>query len=90
MKYVLIIETAEPGYSGYFPDLPGCITAGETLDEVRSNAVEALELHLEDEPDLPPARALAQVLADSEVDAALDGSEFFTSVDYHGQPVASA
>lgn len=30
-----------------FPDLPGCITAGTTLDEARAFAEEALALHLE-------------------------------------------
>lgn len=35
------------GYSLYFPDLPGCVTAGDTLGELVVNAREALELHLE-------------------------------------------
>lgn len=30
-----------------FPDFPGCVTAGRTLDEARRMAVEALELHAE-------------------------------------------
>jgi predicted RNase H-like HicB family nuclease len=30
-----------------FPDFPGCVTAGKTLEEARKMAVEALELHLE-------------------------------------------
>ena len=33
-----------------FPDLPGCVTAGKTLDEARAFASEALELHLEASP----------------------------------------
>ncbi len=35
------------GYSLYFPDLPGCVTAGDTLGELVVNAREAVELHLE-------------------------------------------
>jgi predicted RNase H-like HicB family nuclease len=35
------------GYGLYFPDLPGCVTAGETLEELVANAHEALQLHLE-------------------------------------------
>src|ERR1700719_3988287 len=30
-----------------FPDFPGCVTAGKTLDEARRMAVEALTLHIE-------------------------------------------
>jgi predicted RNase H-like HicB family nuclease len=34
-------------YGVSFPDFPGCITAGSTLDEARRMAVEALTLHIE-------------------------------------------
>lgn len=34
------------GYSVDFPDLPGCVSAGETLEEALSMAREALSLHL--------------------------------------------
>ncbi len=30
-----------------FPDFPGCVTAGATLEEARDMAVEALSLHIE-------------------------------------------
>jgi predicted RNase H-like HicB family nuclease len=47
------------GYSVDFPDLPGCISAGDTLDEALSMAREALSLHLfgmlEDGETLPVA-----------------------------------
>jgi predicted RNase H-like HicB family nuclease len=45
MQYAMIIEKGERNYSAYFPDLPGCIAAGETLDEVKQHMREALELH---------------------------------------------
>ncbi len=34
-------------YGVSFPDLPGCVTAGETIDEALSMAVEAAELFIE-------------------------------------------
>ena len=37
----------DSGYSVHFPDLPGCVSAGDTVAEVFSMAREALELHLE-------------------------------------------
>lgn len=44
----LIIERGKEIYAGYFPDLPGCTTSGETPEEVSRNAKEALSLYLED------------------------------------------
>ena len=46
MQYAMIVEKGEKNYSAYFPDLPGCIATGETLDEVKERMREALELHL--------------------------------------------
>jgi predicted RNase H-like HicB family nuclease len=49
-------------YGVSFPDFPGCITAGKTLEEARRNAVEALTLHiegmLEDGEEIPQASCL--------------------------------
>jgi predicted RNase H-like HicB family nuclease len=48
MQYAIVIEKA-PGsnYSAYVPDLPGCISVGDTLDEVKRMIQEAVELHIE-------------------------------------------
>lgn len=48
-KYIFpaIFEPGEEkGYCITFPDLPGCITEGDTLEEAFNMAKEALELHL--------------------------------------------
>lgn len=47
MRYAVIIEKTDNNYSAYIPDLPGCISTGDTLDEVEHNIREAIELHLE-------------------------------------------
>ena len=47
MKYLIIIEPTKTGFSAYSPDLPGCISTGQTWDEVESNMHEAIEFHLE-------------------------------------------
>lgn len=44
--YPAIIERAGDGYSVFFPDLPGCTSAGRTQDEAMLNAEEALAGHL--------------------------------------------
>ena len=46
MQYAMIIEKGEKNYSAYFPDVPGCIATGKTIDEVKQRMREALELHI--------------------------------------------
>jgi predicted RNase H-like HicB family nuclease len=48
MQYAIIIEKA-PGsnYSAYAPDLPGCVAAADTLDEIKQLMQEAVEIHIE-------------------------------------------
>jgi len=47
MKYLVIIEETETGYSAFSPDLPGCIAAGSSREEVEKNMKEAIAFHLE-------------------------------------------
>lgn len=47
MKYLVVIEPTDTGFSAYSPDLPGCISTGATREEVERNMQEAIELHLE-------------------------------------------
>jgi predicted RNase H-like HicB family nuclease len=63
MRYAMIIEPDERNYSAYLPDLPGCVATGKTIDELRKNMAEAIELHLqglrEDALPIPPPTSLA-------------------------------
>jgi predicted RNase H-like HicB family nuclease len=48
MEYVIIIEPATDGtYSAYVPDLPGCVSSGETIAELQQNIEEAVRGHIE-------------------------------------------
>ena len=47
MKYMVIIEKGRTGYGAYVPDLPGCIAAGESEEEVRALIEEAISFHIE-------------------------------------------
>lgn len=49
MHYPIAIETGTgtEAYGVVVPDLPGCFSAGDTLDEAMDNAKEAIELWLE-------------------------------------------
>ena len=46
-QFTVAIEPDEEGFHVYVPALPGCHTFGDTLDEARTNIVEAMELHIE-------------------------------------------
>jgi predicted RNase H-like HicB family nuclease len=43
----LLRKQPQSDYGVDFPDFPGCITAGETLEDARRMAVKALQLHIE-------------------------------------------
>jgi len=73
--YVAIIEDVGPDHAVgvWFPDLPGCFSAGDTLDEALNNAPEALALWIasmvEDGKAIPPARTPSELKADPEAAA---------------------
>jgi len=47
-SYIAIIhKEADSDYGVSFPDFPGCVTAGRTLEEARAFAAEALSLHVQ-------------------------------------------
>lgn len=47
MRYAVVIEKGENSYGAYVPDLPGCVAAGETREEVVKLIQEAIEFHIE-------------------------------------------
>jgi predicted RNase H-like HicB family nuclease len=61
MKYLVIIEQGAIGYGAYVPDLPGCVAAAETKDEVVNLIQEAITFHIEGlrENGLPVPAALS-------------------------------
>lgn len=66
MRYLIAIEPGDPthAFGVAVPDLPGCFSAGDTLDEAIVNAREAIELWLEatveDGGEVPPPHAAAE------------------------------
>jgi len=71
-QYVAIIEDADPDetVSLWFPDLPGCISGGDDVEEALENAPEALAFYAQeltaDGRQLPPPRTLDELKADPE------------------------
>lgn len=75
LAYPAIVERAETGFGVSFPDFPGCVAKGDTLDLALLNAESALALHveglLEDGATLPEPSAVDAVSLDPEVDEVL-------------------
>ena len=46
MRYAVVYEKAPHNYAAYVPDLPGCVSTGQTIEEVQRNIREAIDLHL--------------------------------------------
>ena len=66
ISYVVLIEKSETGYAAHVPDLPTILVAGDTVDEVKQLAKEAIEIYhqemeLRGEP-LPPPVTTAEIV----------------------------
>jgi len=47
MRYLVVIEKTQTGYSAYSPDVLGCVSTGATLEEITQNMQEAIEFHID-------------------------------------------
>jgi predicted RNase H-like HicB family nuclease len=69
-KVSVVIEQDENGFCGWCPELKGCQSQGNTLDEILANIREAIELYLE-------------TLTEEERSAVLSREILTTSVEVH-------
>ena len=64
MKYAVLFEQTNTGYSAHIPDLPGCVAAGATLAETTKLIRQAIRLHLagmrEDGDPIPEPKTIAE------------------------------
>jgi predicted RNase H-like HicB family nuclease len=69
--YVAIIEQGKDGYGVFFPDLPGCASAGDTVGEAAVNAGEAaaawVEVTAEHDEPVPDPTPLEQITVEADV-----------------------
>jgi predicted RNase H-like HicB family nuclease len=69
MKFLIAIEPGSEtaAYGVAVPALPGCFSAGDTLEEAYDNAVEAIEAYCEvlaeDGKDMPSAAPMSELMA---------------------------
>src|SRR5271167_2623710 len=83
MEYIAYLhKDRDSDYGVSFPDFPGCVTAGKTLDEASRMAAEALALHIEgmiEDGDEVPEPSKLDAIAE---DAAKNGAiAFMVKVD---------
>ncbi|MGL5117216.1 MAG: type II toxin-antitoxin system HicB family antitoxin [Beijerinckiaceae bacterium] len=90
--YIAVIEDAGPNraHGVWFPDLPGCFSAGDTLEEALANAPEAAGLWLEvlAKAQWPRARTQSELRADALV--ADEIRDFGDNVVFVAVPVSTA
>jgi predicted RNase H-like HicB family nuclease len=71
MRYLVVVEKGPTSFGAYVPDLPGCVAAAESKDEVLHLIREAIEFHIEglkqDGQPVPPPSSSGEVV---DVDAA--------------------
>lgn len=66
MRYAILFERTDTGYSAHVPDLPGCIAAGSTLEETTGLIRGAIRMHLagmvEDGEPIPEPKTIAEYI----------------------------
>jgi predicted RNase H-like HicB family nuclease len=85
MNYVAVIEKEpDSAFGVWFPDVEGCFSAGDTLDEAVANAAAALRQHAEAVESagrrVPLARSIDEVLGDEDVTASVEGGAVLFAV----------
>ena len=71
MRYLSFIHQESDSFGVSFPDFPGCISVGESLDDAIHNACEALSFYVEcsmqDGDDIPAPRSMTEIVNDPEL-----------------------
>ncbi len=76
MDYIAYLhKDSKSDFGVSFPDFPGCVSCGKTLEEARRMAVEALTLHvqgmLEDGEEIPKPSTLADLAQDPVIEGSV-------------------
>ena len=84
--YLAVVERGEHGFGVFFPDVPGCVSAGDNLFEAMENGEQALAAHIEllaqEGEEIPEASS--EVAVDEDIEVA---SYFLAHVELPGRAV---
>ena len=78
----VVHQEGDSAFGIHFPDVPGCFSAADEVDDLLANASEALSLHLEGET-LPSARSIGELRADDEVARDLEDGAYLLAVPFY-------
>ena len=71
VRYLVLVEKDEAGFSAVFPDFPGAGTSGDTLEEALERAEDNLAVHVEglvrEKLTVPAPRSLETLKSDSDL-----------------------
>lgn len=76
ISYPAVIERGDDGFGVWFPDIDGCVSAGDTVEQAVANAGEALSFWFEDAQEIPRSSSLD----DAKSKAGKHGTGVFVSV----------
>ena len=80
MRYVSFIHRDDAGYGVSFPDFPGCVSGGDTVDEAVRHGCEALAFHVEglvaDGARISPPTSIDAIKADADLADWRQGADF--------------
>ena len=81
MRYVAFVhKDPDSAYGVSFPDFPGCVSAGDTMDEAIANGTVALGFHVRgleaDGDTIPQPSSLEAIIHDDEFAEELEGASF--------------
>ena len=80
MRYVSFVHRDDAGYGVSFPDFPGCVSTGDTIDDAVRQGGEALAFHVEglrgDGEPIPAPRSIDVIKADPDLAEWRRGADF--------------
>ena len=83
-SFTALIDRHTGAYGVYFPDIPGCVAMGATIEEAAVNAAEAMrdwvEVTVERGGAIPEPRTIEALLADTEVSQDIAAGALLRSV----------
>ena len=81
MRYYIAVVHKDEGsaFGCYFPDVPGCFSAADVMDDLVPNAIEALNLYAEDAT-LPESRGIEDIRRDAAVADDLSNGAFLVAI----------
>ncbi len=71
MRYVVVFSKSPNNWCAHVPDLPGCVTVGDTLEETKELIREAIEFHIEgyveDDEEIPHHSCIDAAVVDVKI-----------------------